>query len=153
MKINNLILKILFLYFFIFSILFVSLYLMMPFSSERFILVSFFNIFFCGLALFISMFFIYKKLKEGQKQTLTLHFSEVLENNKKRDSSNYMSRVMHCKNVIYWICKNIPFILYFLGLIIPIFITAIFREKNVFILCLLSAFGSNIFYIFSRKIF
>lgn len=153
MKINSLILKILFLYFFIFLLLFVSFYLMMPFNFEKFIFISFLNIFFCSLVLFISMFLIYKNVKKGQKQVLPLHYNLVLGNNKKRDSNNYMNKIIHCKNVIYWICKNIPFILYFLGLIIPILIVTIFREKNIFILCLLSAFGANIFYIFSRKIF
>lgn len=153
MKITKLILKILFLYFFIFFTLLLSAYLISFFNFKKFIFTSLLNISFVSLILFISMILIYRNVKNGQRQTLPIHFNEVLGNNKKRDTNTYMNKIMHCNNIIYFICKNIPFILYFLGLIIPTLITIIFKERNVFILCLLSAFSSCIFYIFSRKIF
>lgn len=149
MKINKLILKILLLYFFIFLVLLLSAYLLIPFDFKRFIFVSFFNIFFIAFILCISMFLIYKNVKNAQKHSLPLHFNEVLGNN----TNTYINKIIYCSNVIYFICKNIPFILYFLGLIIPTLIATIFKEKDILILCLLSSLSLNIFYIFSRKIF
>ncbi len=153
MKINTLILKILFLYFFIFITLFLSIYLMLPFNLEKFIFISFINTFFTSLILFSSMFLIYKNVKNAQKYTLPVHFNDVLDSNKKRHTNNYINRIIHCSNVIYFICKNVPVILCFLGIVIPVLISTIFKDKNILFICLLSAFSSNIFYIFSRRIF
>lgn len=153
MKINTLILKILFLYFLIFTTLFLSIYLMFPFNLEKFIFISFINTFFTSLILLFSMFLIYKNVKNAQKYTLPVHFSEVLGNAKKLHKNNYINKIIYCSNVIYFICKNVPIFLYFLGIIIPFLIATIFKEKNILFICLLSAFSSNVFYIFSRRIF
>ena len=153
MKVTKLTLKILFLYFSIFFTFLLSAYLISFFSLKRFIFTSLLTISFTSLIFLISMILIYRNIKSAQKQTLPLHFNEVLGNNNKRNTNTYMNRIIDCSNIIYLICKNVPFILYFLGLIIPTLIAIIFKEKNIFILCLLSAFSSNIFYIFSRKIF
>lgn len=149
MKINKLILKILFLYFFIFITLFLSMYLLLPFDFEKYFFINFINIFFTSLIFLISMFLIYKNIKNSQKHTLPLHLSEVLGNNKE----HYINKIIYYSNITYFICKNVPFILYFLGLIIPSLVATIFKEKNIFIMCLLSAFSSIVFYIFSRRIF
>ena len=146
MKINKLILKILFLYFSIFSVLFLAFYLMFSFNFEKYIFVIFFNTFFNIFIFCFSIFMIYKNIKNGNKLISDLHFNNVIEHK----SNNYINRIMHCSDVIYWLCKNIPFILYFLGIIIPIFISTIFKEKDIFIFSLLSIFAINIFYIFSR---
>ena len=130
MKINKLIFKTLFLYFSIYIVLFVSLYLMMSFSFDlqKYLLITFFNTFISSLIVIISMFLIYIKA-----------------NSKTKTNKN-------C-DIIYWICKNIPFTLYFLNIFISIFITFIFRHKATFILSLLSMFASTIFYIFSQTYF
>lgn len=150
MKITKLTLKVLLLYFFIFFTLLLSVYLISFFNFKRFIFISLLNISFTSLIFFISMILIYRNVKNAQKQTLPLRFNEVLGDNKKHHTNTYINRIIHCSNIIYFICKNLPFILYFLGLIIPTLITIIFKERNISILCLLSAFSSNIFYIFSR---
>ncbi len=152
MKINKLILKILFLYFFIYLMLFLSGSLLMPLNLEKSIFIIFLNIFPTAFLLCVSMSFIYKNIKNSQKYILPLHFNEVLGNNKKRNTNTYMNKIIYYNNVIYFICKNVPFILYFLGLIIPILVATIFKGKNIFIICLLSAFSSVVFYIFSRRL-
>lgn len=153
MKINKLILKILFLYLFIFLMLLLSIYLILPFNFWKFVFINFINTSFTSLLFLISMFLIYKNIKDARRYSLCLHFNDVLGNTKKHNTNNYMNKVIYCSNIIYFICKNIPFILYFLGLIIPTLITTIFKEKNIFITCLLSAFSSVVFYIFLRRIF
>jgi len=130
MKINKLILKTLFLYFSIYLVLFLALYLLMPFSFnfEKYFLITFFNTFISGLIITISLFFIF--IKSNSK----------IKNNKDCD-------------IIYWICKNIPFILYSFSFLIAIFIPFIFKDKGYYILSLLSMFASTIFYIFSQTYF
>lgn len=153
MKINKLIFKILFLYFFIFLMLLLSIYLLLPFNFKKFIFVIFINTFFTSLIFLFSLFLIYKNVKNAERYTLPLHFNEVLGNNKKRNINTYTNKIIYCSNVIYFICKNIPFILYFLGLIIPTLVCIIFKERSVFIISLICALSSNVFYIFSRTIF
>lgn len=149
MKINKLLFKTLFLYFSIFFVLFLAFYLMFPFNFEKYIFAIFLNTFFNIFIFYFSIFIIYKNAKKGKKLISNLHFNNSIENK----SNNYINKIMYCSDVIYWICKNIPFILYFLGIIIPIFISTIFKEKIIFIFSLLSIFAINIFYIFSRRIF
>lgn len=130
MKINKLILKTLFLYFSIYFVLFTALYLMFHFSFnlEKYILVTFLNTFVSSLIIFISMYLIY------------INANSKIKTNKNCD-------------IIYWLCKNIPFTLYCLNILIAIFITFIFRTKMAFILSLLSMFASTIFYVFSQTYF
>lgn len=153
MKINKLIFKILFLYFFIFLMLFLAFYLMVPFNIDKYICTILTNIFINAFIICLSIFLIYKNIKYAKKQHLPLHCNIVLGNNKKRNSINYTTKIIHCSNSIYWICKNVPFLLFVCGLIIPVLIAIIFKEKYISMLCLLSAFASDIFYIFSRNIF
>ena len=126
MKINKLILKTLFLYFSIYFVLFTALCLMMPFSFnlEKYILITFLNTSISSLTILISMYLIYI-------------------------NANYKIKTNKNCDIIYWICKIIPFTLYCLNILIAIFITFIFRNKLTFILSLLSMFASTIFYIFS----
>lgn len=138
MKINKLIFKILFLYFSIFFVLFSALYFMMPFSFDfsNYIFISFLNIF-TGIAIIVfSMFYIYININ---KITKTSHRENFLIHK-------------NC-DIIYWICKNIPFILYLTNFIISTFICIIFKEKVAFILSLLNIFSTTIFYIFSQTYF
>lgn len=130
MKTNKFVFKILFLYFFIFFVLFLALYLLMPFyfNFSKYIFITFFNTFISTLILCFSMYLIYINTK---------HHNFTL---KKCD-------------IIYWICKNIPFILYFINIIVGIFVSIIYREKLSFILSLLSIFASTVFYIFSQRYF
>jgi len=130
MKINKLILKTLFLYFSIYLVLFIALYLLMPsyFDLNKYILLTFLNTFTSTLIIVSSMCLVYTK-----------------SNAKTKSNKN-------C-DIIYCICKNIPFILYCLNIFIGIFITFIFRNKLAFTLSLLSIFASTIFYIFSKDYF
>ncbi len=151
MKVNNLIFKILFLYFFIFFVLFSALYLMFPCNLKNYIIVIFFNIFLSTFILCFFLFLIAKNFKIARKFTLTLHCSNVLGNCQKQSINN--CKIINCSNTIYWICKNGCIVLYLFGLFVPILTCLIFKEKYIFILCLLSIFSFNIFYIFSEIYF
>lgn len=130
MKINKLVFKILFLYIFIFSMLFLAFFLLRPFSFDyfSFVFITLLNIFSISVILFISTFV-------------------LLKNSNRKNVSN-----KNC-DIIYWICSNIPFILYLLNIITSISIIVIFKEKISFILSLLSIFAFTTFYIFSERYF
>lgn len=138
MKINKLIFNILFLYFSIFFVLFSALYLMMPFSFNflNYIFISFLNIFIGTIIIVFSMFLIYINIRKITKTSC----KEISITHKNCD-------------IVYWICENIPFILYLTNFIISAFLCIIFKDKMSFILSLLSMFSTTIFYIFSQTFF
>ena len=126
MKINKLILKILILYFSIFSVLFTALYLMRPFSFENFKYIAFFNTIIGFITILVSCFIIFKK------------------------SHKKLKTIKDC-DTIYYICKRIPIILYFTNMIIPIIVSFIYKDRTSRILSAITFFSATVFYIFSKN--
>lgn len=122
MKINKIISKNLILYFGIYSILFIALYCLMPSSFDAYF--SLLNIFVSTTIFIFSTYILYRIV------------------NKKNCTHKDCDK-------IYFICTNIPFIIYLINILISCLLIILYREFLVIITSLLNIFASTVFYIFS----